>query len=377
MSDDAVHIRAATEDDLPAVHAILGHYIRETVVTWRDAANDELLELANVQCKYRERSVGDWLVADAVKERRVIGFAYASPFKALRGWQQTVEDSVYIEAGWHGQGLGARLLSRLLGQTAALGFRQMVAMVAVDGSGLGENSVRLHRRLGFREVGRLEACGSKLQHQDMDCLILQKTLLDAAAAMHEATAERYAADMRTEMERTMYTERLPRFVDGCPSEGVLVDVGCGSGDCLALVHRHAPDVPLLGVDPSPALVRLARQQLPTAQVTRGDAVLTVQAARGVLCYFVIHFFDAAQLTAALASWSAALRPGGRLLVGFWIGTTGEPMDYGDKWKAVRAQYWSRADVEHQIKAAGLEVLSSEEEPYPEFEMQMGFIEARK
>lgn len=90
---------------------------------------------------------------------RIAGYAYAGPFRPRPAYRFIVENSVYVAPVDKGRGLGAALMQRLIAESEALGFRQMIAVI---GDGHAESpSVRLHERLGFRHAGRLEGSGFK------------------------------------------------------------------------------------------------------------------------------------------------------------------------------------------------------------------------
>jgi phosphinothricin acetyltransferase len=98
-----------------------------------------------------------YLVAES--SGRVVGYAYAGPFRPRPAYRFVVENSVYVSPDAKGRGIGRLLLERLIAEAAKLGFRQMIAVI---GDGHAESaSVKLHERLGFRHGGRLEGSGYK------------------------------------------------------------------------------------------------------------------------------------------------------------------------------------------------------------------------
>lgn len=89
----------------------------------------------------------------------VLGYAYASAFRTRPAYRFIVEDSIYVAPQARGRGVGRLLLETLIGETRALGFRQMVAVI---GDGTPDSaSVRLHEKLGFRHEGCLRGSGYK------------------------------------------------------------------------------------------------------------------------------------------------------------------------------------------------------------------------
>lgn len=101
--------------------------------------------------------------------------------------------------------------------------------------------------------------------------------------------------------------------------GLVVDLGCGSGILAQEVSRAGR--PVLGVDLSPAMLRLARARAPKATFRKGsllDAEVPPCAAVAIVGEGVNHLFDgrdhARRLQALLRRIHAALAPGGVLLL---------------------------------------------------------------
>ena len=65
----------------------------------------------------------------ALKDGEVVGYAYASPYRARSAYRHTVEDSIYVAEGLHGHGIGKALLRTVIARCTDGGFTQMVAVV--------------------------------------------------------------------------------------------------------------------------------------------------------------------------------------------------------------------------------------------------------
>ena len=72
----------------------------------------------------------------AVLGGEVAGFAYAGPYRPRPAYRFTVEDSIYLRPEAAGQGIGTRLLTRLVAECEARGMRQMIAVIG-DSDNLG------------------------------------------------------------------------------------------------------------------------------------------------------------------------------------------------------------------------------------------------
>ncbi len=162
-------IRNAIISDLQQITNIYAHYVEEGRASFEvNAPNrEEMLRryTAIVDAGYPFRvAVG--------KERDILGFAYASSYRARPAYRFTVEDSIYVKASELRQGIGKLLLTDLIKSCENLGFKQMVAII---GNGKGSASFRLHKALGFRYVGTLHAVGFKFGEW-LDSVILQRSL---------------------------------------------------------------------------------------------------------------------------------------------------------------------------------------------------------
>jgi phosphinothricin acetyltransferase len=97
-----------------------------------------------------------WLVAEL--DGAFAGYAYASSFRSRAGYRWTVENTVYVEPRCSRRGVGRALMEALIARCAALGYRQMIAVI---GDAANTASVALHEALGFEHVGTFRGIGWK------------------------------------------------------------------------------------------------------------------------------------------------------------------------------------------------------------------------
>ncbi len=82
----------------------------------------------------------------------ITGWVAVSPVSTRPCYRGVVEHSVYVAADARGRGTGGKLLDALVAAAPAQGIWTIqTAIIAAN-----EQSVALHRRCGFREVGRRE-----------------------------------------------------------------------------------------------------------------------------------------------------------------------------------------------------------------------------
>ncbi len=87
----------------------------------------------------------------------VVGYAYVTLYRPRPAYRFTVENSVYVQEGLAGEGIGSKLLVELIKQCEQAGYRQMIAVIG-DSSAA---SVALHKRHGFEQVGLFRSVGFK------------------------------------------------------------------------------------------------------------------------------------------------------------------------------------------------------------------------
>lgn len=162
-----VILRPFAWSDVPAITAIYRHYVDETVITFETEAPSEAV-MADRFGKMRD--LGHPLIV-AERDGDVLGYAYASFYRPRAAYRFTCENSIYLAQAAVGQGIGGTLLGRLLADSKAAGFRQMLAVITAERA----NSIRLHEKMGFREVGRYEAVGFKFDRW-LDIVHMQKAL---------------------------------------------------------------------------------------------------------------------------------------------------------------------------------------------------------
>jgi phosphinothricin acetyltransferase len=158
-----VHVRDATEADLPAVAEI---YAYETQFSYSTFETEERPLQA---WAHKLRGHYPFLVAE--DDGTVLGYAYASEFRDRPAYHRTVETSVYIHRDARGRRLGSLLYDALLARLAADRFHTAVALIALP----NEPSVRLHERAGFTHAGTMREVGDK-QHRMIDVGIWQRML---------------------------------------------------------------------------------------------------------------------------------------------------------------------------------------------------------
>src|SRR6185437_5511980 len=106
----ALPIRPANLSDIPAITRIYAHAVTN------GTASFELEPPSEAEMKRRMESLlaGKFPYLAADLDGALAGYAYAGPYRARPAYRFTVENSVYVAADLHRQGIGKLLLMKLI-----------------------------------------------------------------------------------------------------------------------------------------------------------------------------------------------------------------------------------------------------------------------
>jgi L-amino acid N-acyltransferase len=139
-------IRDATVEDLPAILAIYNHAVLHSTST----ADHTVQTPEARRAWFDERRAQGLPVIVFVDAETVIGWGALNRYHSRFGYRFTVENSVYVEEGARGRGVGKLLLEELIAGARKLGMHAIVASIDATNPA----SLALHKRFGFIEVGR-------------------------------------------------------------------------------------------------------------------------------------------------------------------------------------------------------------------------------
>jgi L-amino acid N-acyltransferase YncA len=146
-------IRLAQESDADRLLEIYAPVVKETAISFELAPPDV------AEFRERVRSIlasHNWLVIE--EAQTILGYAYASKFRAREAYQWTAEVTVYVDPAHRKRGFARALYGSLFEALRFQGFCSVVAVIALPNL----PSVRLHEKLGFEPVGVLRSVGYKL-----------------------------------------------------------------------------------------------------------------------------------------------------------------------------------------------------------------------
>lgn len=185
-------------------------------------------------------------------------------------------------------------------------------------------------------------------------------------ATYDAVARAYDTQLRDELDgKPLDRALLESFVE-LAAGGTVADVGCGPGHVTRFLAARHPDV--VGIDLSPRMIDIAREQAPALTFTVGsmtDLPAADQAWSGAVALYSIIHLTADERAAECREFARTVRPGGWLLVAFHIdspdfaaGDVNHLTDWFGESVSVDAFFLDPADVVHDLEAAGFTVMSN-------------------
>ena len=164
-------VRPCFQQDLETVQLIYAHH----VLTGTGTFEIEPPSLEEITARWSEIVERGWsfLVACPTHDlTRVLGFAYARPFRDRAAYAKTFESSVYIAPTSQRQGVGQALMADLLATLRTDGVREVLAVI---GDSENAASIGLHAKVGFTHVGVLKGVGEKFG-RTLDVVLMQRRL---------------------------------------------------------------------------------------------------------------------------------------------------------------------------------------------------------
>jgi len=156
-------IRRATNADSDAIREIYNVEVLGSTVTF-----DLVVRTAEAQAEWMAQHSGVYPVVVAEIDGEVVGFACLSPYRPRPAYATSAEDSVYVDRGHRGEGVGKALLAAVLELARVHGFHAVMARIVGD----HEASIALHRSLGFELVGIEREIGRKFSRW-LDVALMQ------------------------------------------------------------------------------------------------------------------------------------------------------------------------------------------------------------
>jgi phosphinothricin acetyltransferase len=163
----SIIIRKAGFDDLPGILDIHNEILLNTTAIWEEKPE----ELSQRKAWMNARFEKDFPVLVAEDSGIIAAFASYGTWREHCGYFKTVEHTVHVHFNYRRHGLGSKLVSELIDIAKDQGRHVVLGGMSGD----NEGSIAFHKRLGFRECGRMKEVGFKFGRK-LDLVFMQKII---------------------------------------------------------------------------------------------------------------------------------------------------------------------------------------------------------
>lgn len=156
-----MEINRVTVDDARELLEIYAPYVMETAIS----LEYEVPSIEEFQHRIKTISSRLPYIKAVDDHNRIIGYAYAGSFKTRKGYDWSVETTVYVKREFRNRGVGKQLYEVLEQSLRDIGILNMNACIVVPrevDEHLTMDSIRFHEKMGFSLVGTFHQSGYKL-----------------------------------------------------------------------------------------------------------------------------------------------------------------------------------------------------------------------
>ncbi len=146
-------ITPVTPHDATQICEIYNHYIDTSVISFESSPVSER-EMRERIAQVAKLNL-PWLVAKSAEE--VVGYAYATQWKARHAYRYCVEITIYLAPDTKAKGIGSALYEALFAALQQLDVHAVMACIALPNA----HSIALHEKFGMRKVAHFEKVGFK------------------------------------------------------------------------------------------------------------------------------------------------------------------------------------------------------------------------
>lgn len=157
-------IRMAIHQDLTSITDIYNEAIRNTNATF----DTEEKSISQQQIWFKDHN-DQYPVLVFEKEGEIHAWASLSKWSDRCAYDSTAEVSIYVHINHRGKGIGQLLLVALIDEAKKNGLHCLLARI----TGGNENSIHIHVKNGFKNIGIMKEIGKKFGvYQDVHLLQL-------------------------------------------------------------------------------------------------------------------------------------------------------------------------------------------------------------
>lgn len=145
-------IRKFELKDTSQIVEIYNYYVLNTIITFDKVSfsvEEYASKIKNISAKF------PCIIFE--EENEILGYAYASSWRAKPSYNQTVESTVYVKNGIHGKKIGSLLYTELLKQLKELDYHSIIGGISLP----NDPSIKFHENFGFEKVAHFKEVGKK------------------------------------------------------------------------------------------------------------------------------------------------------------------------------------------------------------------------
>jgi phosphinothricin acetyltransferase len=156
LTDCRPMIRTASPADAQGICTIYNHYVANTIITFEE----EPISIDEMAGRIEEVTHGlPWYLYE--ESGRVVGYAYAIPWKSRSAYRYSVESAVYVSSDCLGNGVGSKLYRALITELKGRSLHCVIGGIALPNAA----SIALHEKMGFEKVAQFREVGWKFQRR--------------------------------------------------------------------------------------------------------------------------------------------------------------------------------------------------------------------
>ncbi len=152
-------IRTVTEKDAEEILNIYAPYIIKTAITFEYTVPDKEEFSERIR-----KTLEKYPYIAACENGRILGYAYASPFKGRAAYEHSAEMSIYVDENERGRGIGKLLykaIEEILAKMNVLNLEACITHAEKEDCYLENKSEKFHEKLGYKKVAHFSKCGYK------------------------------------------------------------------------------------------------------------------------------------------------------------------------------------------------------------------------
>ncbi|MCU4165918.1 arsinothricin resistance N-acetyltransferase ArsN1 family B [Carboxylicivirga caseinilyticus] len=145
-------IRPVLKTDAKAICDIYNYYVENTIVTFEE----ENVSVGEMQERIEKvLQQHSWFVYE--KEGEIVGYCYATGWRARTAYRYSTETTVYLKKGYEGNGVGTQLYKYLIQDLIRKDVHSFIGGISLP----NEASVALHEKMGFKKIAHFSEVGQK------------------------------------------------------------------------------------------------------------------------------------------------------------------------------------------------------------------------